>query len=233
MLARALDVGIDAIDEGLNDGRTVGVIPIELLRDIAPIAEQAIADIALELAPPEDLRDGAGGLPSPDLELEQSIRSDVVALREEQVVLAVRIDVGDAEPVSQDLDRLLESAEGQPLCALGCRGRGRARAGLRRARGGPLHAGTQPRERERRADRYSPPGGHGSAPGLAKFEQEAIALALERKHLGGVVVLRVMQYPTLSGQHEAGTAGFLLDQRRIDPMQRVDVTGARARLGHM
>src|SRR5690606_24701391 len=56
----------------------------------------------------QHLRDRPGGLPPPHLELEKPIPRRGVALREEQIVLGLCVDVVDAPSVADDLDRLGE-----------------------------------------------------------------------------------------------------------------------------
>src|SRR5438552_12888331 len=81
----------------------------ELARDITTILEQPCADVALELTATEKLRDGTGGLSSPDLELKETIARRRVALGEEEIVLVLGVDVRNAQAVAQNLDRLPES----------------------------------------------------------------------------------------------------------------------------
>jgi hypothetical protein len=70
---------------------------------------QARADVALQLRPTEDLGRGAGGLTTPHLELEEPIARGGVALREEQIVLVLRVDVIDAPMIPDDIDRLVDT----------------------------------------------------------------------------------------------------------------------------
>ncbi len=105
------DVGVDAFDEGRDDGGAVGVVPVELLVEIAAKEEEAIADVAFEFARAEDFGDGSGGLAAPDFELEETVARDVVALGEEEVVFVFRVDVGDTPVVLEDFDGLGEAGE--------------------------------------------------------------------------------------------------------------------------
>ena len=73
--------------------------------------KQAIADVALEFLFAQDLSHGPGGLPSPHLQLEQSIPCDVIALREKQVRFALGVDMRDTPPVLDDLNRLAETRD--------------------------------------------------------------------------------------------------------------------------
>lgn len=86
-----------------------GVIPVELGLEVAAEHVEARADVALELARAEDLGDGACGLAPPDLELKEPVARRGVALCEEQVVLALGVDVVDAPAVADELDGLTEA----------------------------------------------------------------------------------------------------------------------------
>jgi hypothetical protein len=82
------------------------MIAIQILIEVAAEHVQARAAIAPQLAAAEHFSDGAGGLPPPDLELEQAIARRGVALREEQVGFVLRVDVVDAPAVAEDFHRL-------------------------------------------------------------------------------------------------------------------------------
>ena len=114
------DVGVDAAHERFDDRLAARVVVIELGVEIAAEHVQARADVALELARPEDLGDGAGRLPPPQLELEQPILRGGVALREKQVRLVLRVDVVDAPPVAHDLDRLRQPRRPAATSSAGC-----------------------------------------------------------------------------------------------------------------
>ena len=81
------DVRVHAAHVGLDDRLAARVIAIELVVQVAAELVQPRAAIARQLAAAEDLRDRAGRLPPPDLELEQPIPRGGVALGEEQVGL--------------------------------------------------------------------------------------------------------------------------------------------------
>ena len=61
----ALDPGVDAFDERRNDRVAPLVVVAHLGRHVAPEAEQAGADVPLQLARAEDLGDGAGRAAAP------------------------------------------------------------------------------------------------------------------------------------------------------------------------
>ena len=94
-----------------DNGCAARVVPVEFLAQVAAEHEQAIADIALQFLFAEDLSHGAGGLPSPHLQLEQSIPSDVIALREKQVRFVLGVDMRNAPAVLDDLNRLAETGD--------------------------------------------------------------------------------------------------------------------------
>ena len=116
------DVRVHAADIRSDDRFAARVIPVQLRLEIAAEHVQPRADVALQLLAAEDLRDRAGRLAAPQLELEQPIARGGVALREEQIALALRVDVIDAPAVAQDLDRLTQPVDTQ-------RGAGGRRAG--------------------------------------------------------------------------------------------------------
>ncbi len=126
---RLVDIGVDAVDERRDDRLAARVVPVELGLQVAAEHVQARADVALQRLGSEDLGDGAGGLPAPDLELEQAVARRRVALREEQIRLVLRVDVIDAPTVAQHFDRGREPADPQGVGG-GCRRRRRAASRL-------------------------------------------------------------------------------------------------------
>ena len=76
------NVGINSVDEGVDNGRAAGMVPIQFLGEIATIHEEPVANVTPQFLLAQDLGDRAGGLPAPQFQLEQSIAGDVVALRE-------------------------------------------------------------------------------------------------------------------------------------------------------
>ena len=111
----ALYVGVDAVDERRNDRLAPLVVVPQLGREVAPEAEQAGAGVALQLAGAEHLGDRSGRAAAPDLELEEPVAGGRVALREEQVVLVLGVDVGDPPAVGHDLDRCDQSGRSERL----------------------------------------------------------------------------------------------------------------------
>ena len=100
------DVGVDATHERFDDGLAARVIVIQFGVEIAAEHVQPRADVAIDLTRPENLGDRSRRLPPPHLELEQPISGRGIALREEQVVLGLGVDVVDAPAVAHDFDRL-------------------------------------------------------------------------------------------------------------------------------
>jgi hypothetical protein len=80
------------------------VIPIQLRLEVAAEHVQARADVALQFLRTEHLRDRAGRLPAPQLELEQAIAGGGVPLGEEQIRFVLRVDVIDAPAIADDAD---------------------------------------------------------------------------------------------------------------------------------
>jgi hypothetical protein len=105
------DVRVHAAYECTDDGLAARVIERKLLVHVAAELVQPCADVPLQLARPEDLGGRACRLPAPQFELEKPIPRGAVALREEQVLLRSRVDVGDSPPVPEDLDRLREALD--------------------------------------------------------------------------------------------------------------------------
>jgi len=103
------DVRVHAVDERGDNRRPARVIVRELAIQVAAILEQPCSDVPLDLAPAKELRDSPRSLASPDLELKQSVARGGVALGEEEIVLALRVDVRDAGVVTHDLDRLTQT----------------------------------------------------------------------------------------------------------------------------
>ena len=87
----------------------------ELLIEVSAELEQAGADIPPNFPRPEDLRDRAGGLPPPQLELEEPVTHRRVSLGEKQVVFRLGVDVGNSPAVPEDLDALLQTRNGDRL----------------------------------------------------------------------------------------------------------------------
>jgi hypothetical protein len=69
--------------------------------------------VASQLAPSQDLGHGARGLPAPQFELEEPVLRRRVALREEEVLLVLGVDVVDAPPIAPDLDGLVQPGHAQ------------------------------------------------------------------------------------------------------------------------
>ena len=158
------DIGVDAVHERRDDGVAPVVVVAHLGRHVAPEPEQPRADVALQFARTEDLRHRAGRLPPPQLELEQPVARRRVALREEEVVLVLRVDVGDAPPVGHDLDRRLQAGSPERL------GRGVLRR--RRSAETVSAAGQQQGADHRRADcepRHQRPCHNALLPAAAEF----------------------------------------------------------------
>ena len=73
------------------------------------------AAIALQLALAQDLRQRAGCLPAPELELEEPVAGGRVPLGEEQVRFVLGVDVVDAPAVAADFHRLSHAGHRQRL----------------------------------------------------------------------------------------------------------------------
>ena len=84
------------------------MVAVELVIELTAKLMEARAAIALDFAPAQDLRHRSGRLPPPDLELEQPVLRGRIALREKQVGFVLRVDVIEAPPIADDLDRLRE-----------------------------------------------------------------------------------------------------------------------------
>ena len=91
-----VDVRVDPPHEGGDYLVAPVVIVVQLGSHVAPEPVQPRPDVALQLAGPENLRDGARRPPPPDLELEEPVAGRRVALGEEEVRLVLGVDVVDA-----------------------------------------------------------------------------------------------------------------------------------------
>ena len=98
------DVRVHPVHVRGNDHRAAVVVVVHLLRHVAPVLEEAEADVALQFALAQHLGDGPGGLRPPYLELEEAVARGRVPLREEEVVLGLGVDVVDPPVVADDLD---------------------------------------------------------------------------------------------------------------------------------
>jgi hypothetical protein len=100
-----VDVGIHAIGERGQDLLRVRVIARVLGLEVAAEKELAGGGVGSDEARPELLGHLAFAASAPLVELPEPIARGAVALREEQVALVLRVDVGDARRVPDDLDR--------------------------------------------------------------------------------------------------------------------------------
>jgi hypothetical protein len=111
MVADFGDVGVHALRERLDDlacvGRVVGVLGVH----VAAVLEQAGNSVASHRRRPEHLGEAAVALTAPHLHLEEPILGDDVTLRDEEVVLGLRIDVRHAPTVAAHLDGAVERRE--------------------------------------------------------------------------------------------------------------------------
>lgn len=78
---RFRDVGIDAVDKGVDDPLSMRVIEVQLLLQVAPKPVQPGAGVALQLPASQDLRNRAGGLTSPNLELKKTLARRCILAR--------------------------------------------------------------------------------------------------------------------------------------------------------
>ena len=137
------DVGVHAVHVRGDDQRAAIVVVVHLLGHVAAEAEEAEADVALELAGAQHFGDGARGLRAPDLELEEAVAGGGVPLGEEEVVLGLGVDVVDSPPVANDLDRGVEAGNGQALARRGGLGRCAGWVGGKGRNGGQQGGGEQ------------------------------------------------------------------------------------------
>ena len=130
---RFVHVGVHAAHVGLDDLLAARMVVIQFGVEVAAELVEARADVAVELARAEDLGHGAGGAAAPDFELEEPVLRGQVALRHEEVVFVLRVDVIEAPAVADHFHRLLQSAHGERVAlTLGLnrvRALGRAAAG--------------------------------------------------------------------------------------------------------
>ena len=91
---------------------------VHFLVQVSPELEEPRPVIASHRPRSEELSSRARGLGAPDLELEEAVARGAVSLGEEEIVLRLRVDVGDAPHVLDDLHALLQTGQGQGLAAL-------------------------------------------------------------------------------------------------------------------
>ena len=132
-----IDIGIDARREGLQDAPTLRVVGGELgVIERAPEHEQARDAVVLQRLLAQHLAQPPLAGPPVHLHLPEAILRLDEALREEEVVEARGVDVGDAPGIAQHLDFGLESRNFDTSVDLW-----QLRAGqLFEARGGPIRA---------------------------------------------------------------------------------------------
>ena len=109
------DVRVDPVREGPDDLRAARVIVIQFRFQIAAEPEQPRTAVALQFTGTEDFGNRARGLAAPEFELEEAVARGAVPLREEEIVLRLRVDVADAPQVLEDLDPGLEPRDPQGL----------------------------------------------------------------------------------------------------------------------
>ena len=109
------DVGVDAIDVGVDDELAAWVVVRELLAHVFAEHVKPGSDVAVELASSEDLGHRSRRLSAPELELEETIPSGGVTLREEQVALVLGVDMVDAPAIGEDLDVGFQAGDGETL----------------------------------------------------------------------------------------------------------------------
>ena len=116
------DVGVDARREGFEDLLGVGGVAFVFDVQVAAITEQAGLDVALDGARSEDFRQPALAGSLPKLHLEEAILCNHEALREEQIVLILGVNVGDSPAVTLHAHTLLKAAhaEGSANHRYGC-----------------------------------------------------------------------------------------------------------------
>ena len=117
-----VDIGVDAIDVGIDDELALRVVVRELLAHVLAEHVKPRSDVPVELASSEDLRDRSRRLAAPELELKETVSSGGVTLREEQVVLVLGVDVIDAPAVGEDLDVGFQAGDAETLIGLRQRG---------------------------------------------------------------------------------------------------------------
>ena len=115
LLRRQGDVGIDAVDERLDDGATAGMVGGEFFPEVPAKAELPRRDVHLDATRADEFAHRAGGAAPPRLKLPESVARNAPALREEEVVLVCRRDVHDAGGVALERYRGLEAGRPQAL----------------------------------------------------------------------------------------------------------------------
>ena len=153
---RFVHIGVHAVYEGTDDRRAARMVARQVGSKASPILEQSRTLIALQLARANHLGHRARRLASPHLELECPIARRGIALREEEIVLVLRVDVGHPPPVAQHFHRLNKARDTQGV-------------GTWRLRDGHASAGCEKRRHERAGQAGSETGHHRNAPCLVTY----------------------------------------------------------------
>ncbi|MNL57532.1 hypothetical protein D3C87_1811060 [compost metagenome] len=101
-----IHIGVDAGGKRGQDGLAFGVIAGEFGLHVAPEQEQARGAVLFDEARAKLLGHLAFTLPAPQVQLPQAVARGGKALREEQVILVLRIDMRDAVAVPHNLHGL-------------------------------------------------------------------------------------------------------------------------------
>jgi len=112
-VAARRDEGVDAAHEGLDDPPGVRSVALVLGVEIPAIAEQTGEAVALDRLRPEHLGEPPLPRPAPDLHLPETVLGGHEPLREEEIVLGLGVDVGNAPAVAQHGDRAREPGDAE------------------------------------------------------------------------------------------------------------------------
>jgi hypothetical protein len=102
-------VAVDAIGESGQDRQRVGRIALILSFHVTAIAQKTGIDIARQESRSEDFGQPSLSGALPKFHLKQPILRGDEALGKKEIVLILRINMGNAPAVAQDLDRVLQS----------------------------------------------------------------------------------------------------------------------------
>ncbi len=108
MLLQPIDIGVDARDEASEHALRIRPVRGPFAPDITAIEEQARRPVLFDEGRTKDFSQSAEAAPAPEVYLKQPVPGHDEALREEQVILAARVQMRNTPAIHQYLDRVLQ-----------------------------------------------------------------------------------------------------------------------------
>ena len=108
VLQGLINIGINSMYKGTHNIYTAFVIVTQLLLHVSSKLKQPGAMISVDHSWAKNFSRGASCLGSPDFKLKESIAGSAIALREKQIMLSLRINMGNTPIIFKYLHRLIE-----------------------------------------------------------------------------------------------------------------------------